>query len=85
MIAAGPAMHRGSVHDAESFSHPPGFAVWEAEDISESVPFGPASARRRVFVRFVHTRIMYLPTGRTLMVGAQMFVPSNPDAPPPTE
>ena len=83
MIAAGPDMRRGSPHDAASYVHPPGFVVAEDEDTKANEPF--SGSPRRVFIRFVHSRLRYLPTGRTFIVGRALFVPSNPHAEPPSE
>lgn len=69
-------MHRGSVQ--ESYTHPPGFIVWEDEDIKDPAPYGPGGTKRRVLVSLVHTKLRYLPTGRTLMVASQLFVESTP-------
>jgi hypothetical protein len=84
MCANGPDMHRGSVHEENAYTHSPGFTVWEDDDVQDSTPFGPGGRKRRVFVRFVHTRLRYSPTGRTLIVASHMFVPSN-DAEPLAE
>lgn len=79
-------MYRGSLlHNENAYTHPPGFSVWEDEDVQDSTPYGPGGRKRRVLIRFIHTRLRYLPTGRTLMVGRDMFVPSNPGGDPPNE
>lgn len=82
IVASGPIVRRGGDHP-DGFEHAPGFCVWE--DGQENLP--DAATLRRLFYRFVHTRLAKTHGGHsyTQAVAGQIFVPSNPDAPPPSE
>ena len=60
-----------------------GDGAWE--DGQENLP--DAATLRRLFYRFVHTRLAKTHGGHsyTQAVAGQIFVPSNPDAPAPSE
>lgn len=82
LVASGPIVRRGGDHP-DGFEHAPGFCVWE--DGQENLP--DAATLRRLFYRFVHTRLAKTHGGHsyTQAVAGQIFVPSNPDAPAPSE
>lgn len=81
IVAVGPNLRRGPGHPDE-FEHPPGFCVWEANQLG----LPDESTLRPLFYRFVHTRLAKRDGGiYTQAVAAHIFLPSHPDAEPPSE